>query len=285
MNPSFPINNLNQVQSIQGRILAPRPGSVPKNKGRKLCPVKPGLRTVVAYGPTTAGVGSCWKPQCGEPKQVVLVNPTECVPPPKADIQAVQTIAVGVSEGLRRAPLLVSDVAPWNEPGFRGVRFPRSATVVLSTFGTSSVVTTQVRRAMAGYLLITGVTVTAIAITAGSPNVVLAFQAPDAYHGEELVIACQDQEILFNSQWTVTVNGLIQAGPFSVVGGRAPLNLQTKRGDTVAVNVIPVSTDVFAVGMVVLVNGWTYPATGQSDGTYSRILRESPTWQRQENLQ
>ena len=274
---------LTQIQAIQG-LASPMDGR--KGQGpdwRRMRKVPLGLRPQVHFGPSAITIDSDYRALCGPMDEVVLA-PERCQPRPKVDRTGVEEIAAGVAEGLRRAPLSVSEPAPWVDPGFRGTPFPQDDTVALNTFGNTAVQTVQVQQAIAGYLGTTNYTVATVNATAGTPAPMLAFRVPDNYVGRELLVACQDQEILYLSRWTVTVNGKLAWGPGRLVDGRAGLNVQATRGQTVAVNIILATGDVFAVGVVRQVNGFIYPSPTVTDGTYGKSLRTSPSWAREENL-
>lgn len=270
--------DLRQVQAIEG-ARGPR-GKLTK-VWHRMVPVRAGSRLRARFGPTSVRVSrAVTETECG--RSPVVHSP--CAAPPLPDLERAETIASGVSEGLRRAPLLATTPAPWIAPDFRSKRYPQTTVVALNTFGNTDVRTVQVQKALAGYLGTTNFTVATANLTAGTPSSVLAFRAPDAYRADELVIACQDLQILYLTRWTVTVNGNIVAGPFALVGGRAPLNLQARRDDAISVNAILATGDAFAVGAEILLNGWIFPALKTTDGTYDRQLRSSPGWQREENF-
>lgn len=267
--------SLDQIQEITDATRGPRTPCLPGPR-RRLIPVQIGYCVQPpCFGPSAAAVPSGWR-SCEPAKSVVEARP--CEPPPEVDQESVETVAQGVAQGLRSAPSIVVRPAPWVEPDYRGVRFPQTATVVLTTLAAASVQVTAVAAALRGPF--SGATVGTAVATAGSPVAVLTFQATDSYRADELVVACQDQEVLYGVQWTVTVNGDLRAGPFSVIGGRAPLALNARRGDSVAVNAILPSGATLCVGVLVLVNGWQYPALNQVDGTYTKSLRTSPSWPR-----
>ncbi len=218
---------------------------------------------------------------CGPANQVVTCPKTQ---PPEVDRDSAETVASGVAEGLRRAPLINVDVAPWIDPGFRGTQYPRTARVVLSTFGATNTRTVQLQRAMAGYIGTTNAVIATAVPVATGPVSVISFQCPDNYKGEEIVVSCQDHQILYLAQWTVSKNGRIELGPFYLYGGRARMNVQAKRDDTIAVNIIMPTGDSFAVPCEVTVNGYIYPSINSTDGTYNKVLRVSPQWSREEGM-
>lgn len=278
--------NLKQVQAIQ---LDAAPGGIAPlpRRWKTLRRVRAGTDNSRHYGPTARKIGpvGAEPTSCGPLAEVVARHPDFCeVRRPKTNRESVEAVAAGVAEGLRRAPLLSTSPAPWTAPNFRGTRFPQTAVIALSTFATTNVRTAQVQAAMAGYLGTTNYPVTAILATAGSPVEVISFRCPDSYVSDGFVVACQDHEFLYQAKWTATVNGKLVAGPFALVGGKAPLNVQAKRDETVAINCIPATGDSFSLGLEVLVNGWTYPSLASTDGTYDRVLRKSPNWLREEGV-
>ncbi len=280
----FPIS-LRQVQAIQGA----RAGGTPQVRPapwRKLRRVHAGTAIAVAFGATGSVIGSAKgvPTSCGPVVEVVAEQINRCPPLTPFDPNSIETIAAGVSEGLRRAPLVSTSNAPWVEPDFRGVRYPQTNVLCLSTFTAGDVRAVQVRRAMAGYLGLTAYPVPEVVATAGTPATVLSFRAPDSYVGDSFEVCCQDHEILYLAKWTATINGKVQAGPFALVEGKAKLNLQAKRDETLAINVILASGDSFAVGLEVILNGWTFPSLKSTDGTYNRTLRQSPNWFRAEGV-
>lgn len=270
--------DLRQVQAIQG---AQGPKLKPVEKWRRMVPVRAGSKIRTRFGPTSARVSRVVTiDECGS----YPVVHAPCVLPAKPDVDQAETIAAAVAEGLRRAPLLATTPAPWVAPDFRSQRFPQTTVVVLNTFGNTDVRTVQAQRALASYIGTTNFTVATANLTAGTPGSVLSFRAPDAYHADELVVACQDLQLLYLTRWTVTVNGRIVSGPFALIGGRAPLNLNARRDDAISVNAILATGDAFAVGAEILLNGWIFPALKTTDGTYDRQLRSSPGWQREEKF-
>lgn len=270
---------LDQVQAIQAATGPRRLGPAPID-WKRLKRVRIGTNNSVAYGPTSVSSTET-RGLCGP---VDLVVSCPALPPPHLDRDEAETTAAGVAEGLRRAPIIVTDEAPWNEPGFRGQMFPQTARVVLSTFGASNTRTVQLQRAMAGYIGTTNAVIATAVPVAGTPVAVISFQVTDTYKGCEVVVECQDHQILYLSRWTVTKNGRNEVNPFFLYGGRARCNIQAKRGDTIALNIIAATGDSFAVPCEVTVNGWTYPTINQTDGTYNRVLRSSPNWQRREGM-
>lgn len=106
----------------------------------------------------------------------------------------------------------------------------------------------------------------------------LSFQAQDDWTGDELTVCCQDQEILYLSQWSASVNGKLVCGPVALLGGKAKLNIQAKYGETVSIDVTLAAADAFAVGLVVGIDGWLHPSLLSVDGTYPKVLRSSPSW-------
>jgi hypothetical protein len=270
---------IQQVQQIQFDRVPSMRGCAPGTR-RRLRAVYPNTGRWGKFGPTTLAVSPAYAP-CNP--AIEVVNPGPCPPLPPLDPVAVATAAAGTAQGLKKAAIITVRPAPWNDPDYRGVRWPQTTPVVLSTFGTLAVPaaqTVQVQNALGGYLGTTGVAI-AFAV-AGLPATVLSFRPQDAYRADSFTVACQDQQVFTRMLWTVTVNGDVKAGPFSLVGGKAKLALNAHRGDTVAVNAILATGDVFAVGMVVIVDGWLYPVYNSVDDTYNKVLRASPAWPRRE---
>lgn len=265
-----------QIQAIQGAGADVAPSCVPRGRYR---PFHPGASRRWRFGPTTASVGSAYQ-TCAP--QVLVVSPGICQPTPPTDDASVETIAQGVSKGLQGAPLLIARPAPWNEPDYRGVEVPQTASVVLSTLAATSGQVLEVQAALAGYLGTASYPVAAVVATPGAPAAVLTFRPQDSYRAYEFSVSCQDAEALYLVQWIVTVNGYIHSGPFSLVDGRARLAVKCKRGDTVAVLALLASGDAFTVGLIVKLSGWQYPTLTSVDGTYTKVLRQSPSWPRKD---
>lgn len=234
---------VNQVQGIRARK---RPkGHCAPNTNRRLKGINPGVERYSHFGPTTLSVGLEYR-TCVPPTEILgACNPAEPQNPSVVPV-----------------PPAATETVPWQQPGYRGVQFPKTVIAAISTFGATNVRTVWVQRALAGYNTTTNFPVTAIALTAGAtpqPSIVLSFQAPDNYVGNELFVSCQDQRLLYACQWTATVQGVVKAGPFSIISGSAQLNLQAKKDETIAISIIPALNDVFAVGIEVLLTGWYYP--------------------------
>ena len=278
--PEGTLITLNQVQAIQGASAPRRLGPAPPD-WRKFRRVRAGTLIGIRYGPTSTRTGMPTRGLCG-PTVIVVACPPR--PKPVVDRDAAETTAAGVAEGLRRAPLISNEPVPWIEPGFRSQRYPRTARVVLSTFGAANTRTVQLQRAMAGYIGTTNAVIATAVPAALTPVAVISFQCPDSYRGDRVVVACQDHQILYLSQWTVTINGRNASGPFFLIGGEAPINVNARRDDTVALNIIVPTGDSFAVPVEALVEGWIYPSVNQTDGTYSKVLRRSPDWSAEEGM-
>lgn len=277
--------SLDQVQAIQGASggpIAVAECPVPTGKGTRLRPVRLWYSGNCGFGPTTRSVKRGFVPECQGEQNVVALT-AEC-PPPSApsDEDEVNAISRGVQRGLKHAPLVVVEPAPWVEPSYRGVRYPISEVVCLSTFGSTDPRSISVQNALASYLTTTNYPITYVTVVAGQASVIFYWQAYDSWTGDELVVECQDQEILYLTQWTVSVNGSLKCGPFSLIGGRFPVNLQVRKNETVAVSAILAPNDAFAVGIGILLNGWLHPSSSQTDGTYNKVLRASPGWPRTE---
>jgi hypothetical protein len=276
--PNGVLITLDQVQAIQG-ISGPR-SVVTAPDWRRFRRVRAGTNIGVAFGPTSAR-STATRGLCG-PVAEVITCPSK--PPVKTCREDVENTAAGVSEGLRRAPLISVVNVPWQAPGFRDQRFPQTGRVVLSTFGASNTRTVQLQVALASYLGTTNAPIATAAPVANTPVSVFSFQVTDAYRGDEVVVSCQDHQVLYLSKWSVSVNGKVASSPFFLIGGRAPLNVQARRGDTISINIIVATGDSFVVPVEVLVNGWIYPTVNQTDGVYSKVLRNSPSWQREEGV-
>lgn len=273
---------IRDIQAIQGvvgdgRLQAP---SLCPPKGSKLRGVTISrLRCCFSpwKGPTAISVPAGYKPACAGDDTVVARKIT-CEPAPESDQDDVWTIARGVAEGLRTAPLLSTQPAPWVAPNYRGKRDPHTAAVVLSTFAATDVRVIWAQNALASYLTTTNYTVNTAQISSASPVQVLSFQATDDWTGDTFEVASPDMEVLYLLQWMVAINGIPATGYFSLVEGVAPINVQARRTDTISILASASGTDSFAVGLIPILNGWTRPSLMQTDGTYSKILRASPSW-------
>lgn len=274
--PTGTLITLNQTQAIQGAQ-----NRLPRTPGidwRKLRKVHAGTRIRVRYGPTTVRTTDT-SGICGVATSLVACT---TAPAPQVDADSAATTAAGVAEGLRRAPQIITQNAPWSSPGFRARRTPQTGTVIITGFATTDTRVTQLKNSLYGgtagntfYPFITVVSYGSL----NTPSVVLSFTVTDgAYTADEVVVASQDSLITWNEQWFVTKNGRVETGPFQLIGGRAPINVVAQRDDVISLQVVISGSELMVVPVQVTINGWSYPTPKKTDGTYDRVLRNSPLW-------
>src|SRR5574337_1632137 len=132
-NTLFPIS-FREVQSIQGVVGSGelQPASLCPPKGVRLKGVSTTRLQGCCYapwgGPSGISVPSGFKTSCAG-DVVVVTRKIECLPKVSVDEAQVETVARGVAEGMRVAPMLSVQPAPWIAPNYRGRRDPHTAAV------------------------------------------------------------------------------------------------------------------------------------------------------------
>jgi hypothetical protein len=236
--------------------------------------------------PACCGVSVArFDPSCADGQQYcegqVVIQPfcPPPAPPTEDDRRRAEVTKDAIVAALGESPPIVVQPSPLQHPGYRGKRQTLTRTVVVHGDD-------PIGLATGAQLLALNLGATGVVTSTVVPTNLFQFPVPsgDSCQVERLRIHCDVQQGWENLFFQVMRSGTVmlpevQQRPFEGFDLQFPAE-----GDQVVVVTGRISSPIMAFLVHFMLDAWTFPVPTQTDGLYTRVLRQNPGWPQRAEL-